>query len=59
MQATADLLERSMYISMICFGFPVKMIMTNVYSKLTNSEYKFKMEDLFDAVICALVIWWL
>jgi hypothetical protein len=48
-----------MYVSLICVGFPFRMIMTNVYSRLTNTEYKFKTEDLFDFVIFALIVWWI
>jgi len=44
---------------MLCFSFPVKTLMTLIYAKKTKTEYKLKTEDLFDAVICALIVAWL
>jgi hypothetical protein len=59
MADTASKLNTSMFVSLICFGFPVKTMMTSVFCGKTNTEYKIKTEDLFDFVICFLIGWWL
>jgi hypothetical protein len=47
-----------MYIATICFGFPIKTLMTYVYAVKTGTEYKLKPEDYFDTVICGLIAAW-
>jgi len=59
MEDTARLLKNSMYISLICFGFPVKTLMTSVYAHKTKTEYKFKTEDMFDFLICSMITVWI
>ena len=59
MEATAVDLEKAMYLSFLCFSFPVKTLMTLVYSQKTKTEYKPKTEDLFDVVICVLIAFWI
>lgn len=59
MATSANLLKTSMFVSTVCYGFPVKTIMTFMYARKTYTEYKFKMEDLFDFVICAMITLWL
>ena len=56
---TASRLERAMYVSLICFGFPIKTLMTIVYAHKTATEYKLKIEDLFDIFICCLIGYWI
>ena len=58
MQHTASKLGKAMYMAMFCFSFPIKTFMTFIYFSKTKSEYKLKTEDLFDAVITALVASW-
>ena len=48
-----------MYLSMLCFSFPVKTLMTLVYASKTKTEYKLKTEDLFDIIICSLITAWI
>lgn len=59
MHNTASRLERAMYVSLICFGFPIKTLMTIVYAHKTATEYKLKIEDLFDIFICCLIGYWI
>lgn len=59
MKETSVRLNTAMFVSLICFGFPVKTLMTSVYARKTKTEYKFKTEDMFDFVICFLIGWWL
>lgn len=59
MLSTAKMLERSMYVSLVCFGFPIKSLMTVVYAHKTQTEYKLKIEDLFDLFICSLIGYWI
>lgn len=59
MAESAGLLKISMFVSTVCFGFPVKTIMTLMYARKTKTEYKLKMEDLFDFVICGMISWWM
>jgi hypothetical protein len=48
-----------MFVSVICFGFPIKTLMTVVYAHKTKTEYKLKTEDLFDIFICTLISMWI
>ena len=48
-----------MYLSILCFAFPVKLIMTLVYASKTKTAYKPKTEDLFDFVISSLISLWI
>ena len=48
-----------MYLSMLCFSFPLKTLMTLVYASKTKTEYKLKTEDLFDIIICSLITAWI
>jgi hypothetical protein len=48
-----------MYVSLVCFGFPIKSLMTFVYAHKTQTEYKLKIEDIFDLFICSLIGYWI
>ena len=48
-----------MYLACLCFSFPVKTLMTIVYAHKTKTEYKIKLEDFFDIVICVLISVWI
>ena len=48
-----------MYLSTLCFGFPVKTLVTLVYASKTKTEYKLKTEDFFDIIICLLITAWI
>ena len=58
MLVTALEIKRAMYLALVCFSFPVKTLMTLVYSSKTRTNYKLKAEDLFDFVICTLIGVW-
>lgn len=51
--------EKAMTLAIMNFAFPVRLLMTYVYSKKTLSEFSFKVEDIFDILISILVSIWL
>lgn len=59
MASTSSRLNAAMFVSLICFGFPAKTLMTTIYASKTHTEYKIKAEDMFDFVICSMIGWWL
>lgn len=59
MASTSTRLNAAMFVSLICFGFPAKTLMTTIYASKTHTEYKIKAEDMFDFVICTMIGWWL
>ena len=59
MRISSDNLQKAMFLSMLCFGFPVKTLLTLVYASKTKTEYKLKTEDLFDVIICTMITAWI
>jgi len=41
------------------FAFPVRVLMTWIYTQKTNTEYSMKLEDFFDLFISGLISIWL
>ena len=52
-------MQQPLYLALLCFSFPVKSLMTYVFASKTKNKYKFRMEELFDLAICAVVFVWL
>lgn len=47
-----------MYIAMLSFAFPFKIMLLWFFSKRTGREFSLKYEDYFDLILAFLVAWW-
>jgi hypothetical protein len=48
-----------MCVALLNYAFPVRLLMTYVYARKTNTEFSMKLEDYFDLFISGLVTIWL
>lgn len=51
-------LDDAMYVAMISFTFPVYILTSALYAKLTNRVFVFKTSNAYDLFICSLVGVW-
>jgi hypothetical protein len=59
MQESGAKLQKPLYLALLTFSFPVKTLMTYVYSVKTKNEFIFRSEDMFDLCISMIVAGWL
>ena len=51
-------LDEAMFVGMVSFAFPFQMIMSYIYSKLTDTRYVLRITAIFDLLITIFVAWW-
>jgi hypothetical protein len=59
MQESGEKLQKPLYLALLTFSFPIKTLMTYVYSVKTKNEFIFRSEDMFDLCISMIVAGWL
>jgi hypothetical protein len=59
MQESGEQLQLPLYLALLTFSFPIKTLMTYIYSVKTKNEYKLRSEDIFDFLISILVLGWI
>jgi hypothetical protein len=59
MQESGEQLQKPLYLALLTFSFPVKTLMTYVYSVKTKNEFILRSEDMFDLCISTIVAGWL
>ena len=47
-----------MYVAMVSFAFPFQLLISFVYSKLTNRNFVLRFTSIFDMLIVVLVLVW-
>jgi len=51
--------EYAMYVALLNYAFPVRLLMTYVYAIKTKAEVTIKLEDYFDLFISGIISIWL
>jgi hypothetical protein len=51
--------EYAMFVALLNYAFPVRLLMTYVYALKTHAEVSIKLEDYFDLFISGLISIWL
>ena len=51
--------EYAMFVAILNYAFPVRLLMTYVYALKTRAEVSIKLEDYFDLFISGLISIWL
>ena len=47
-----------MYVAMVSFSFPFQLLISYVYSKMTNRNFVLRFTSIFDMLIVVLVLVW-
>ena len=56
--AMVDALDHSMLMSEIALVMPARTILFTLHNWLTNRDYSYSLEDLFDMLLLGMLLWW-